>query len=423
MCDPLTDPTCVVKSVVGGAVGSASSSVFDQMAGWWADAYKSMTDGFSKAFLQAGNISIGHLQSSGLWKLEVGVGATIALGGVIWAGARAAWTHSGEAVAVALVGLVKAVLATVMVFAVVTTLLAVADGLTEAIVKASAGDNAAFASKISKLADLGGAGTSGALLFVFSILGLVVTLVLWLEMLIRAAGIVIVTVSTPIGAAGLVSSGTEGWWRKMVATELSLIFIKPIVALVLAVGFTAANDQSGIQGVLVGFMILAAAAIAWPMVARMFVFFEGQFAIAGVAAAFGMAEAAHGRVAGLGGRATGGSMWQSMEAASDRSGGGGGPLGNGGAAQVGSQPLAGGGGAVAGPGELGGAASSVGAAQAVPAVAGVLAARAAAGAAVNAPGGLVGRAGDMAGVETSVQPPGAVTYADRAQAPAEQPVG
>ena len=103
--------------------------------------------------------------------------------------------------------------------------------------------------------------------------------------------------------------------------ELALIFVKPIVALVLAVGFTVAHDSSGIQGALVGFMILAAAAVAWPVVAHMFTFFEGQFAIGGVAAAFGAAEGAAGRFGG-GGRSIGSQpMWQSMEQAASRSGG------------------------------------------------------------------------------------------------------
>ena len=35
VCDPLTDPTCVVKSIVGGVSGS----IFDQLAKWWSDAY------------------------------------------------------------------------------------------------------------------------------------------------------------------------------------------------------------------------------------------------------------------------------------------------------------------------------------------------------------------------------------------------
>src|ERR1700730_17620575 len=122
-------------------------------------------------------------------------------------------------------------------------------------------------------------------------------------MLIRAAGIVIVTVSTPVGAAGLVSPRTAGWWQKLVHAEVALIFVKPIVALVLAVGFTVSHQSTGIQGVLVGFMVLAAAAVAWPAVARLFAFCGGGFATGGRPPAMGMAGGAAGAASRFGGGA------------------------------------------------------------------------------------------------------------------------
>jgi hypothetical protein len=416
LCNPLTDPSCVFKSIVGGVSGS----IFDQMAKWWADAYSSMTDAFSKAFLRAGEVSISQFQSSGLWKLEVAVGATIAAGGMIWAGARSAWTRSGDPIAAGLVGAIKAVFATAMVFVIVSALLAVADELTQAVIKASATDSNAFAAKVGQMASLGGVGAgSGALVFLLAMLGVLITAVLWAEMLIRAAGIVIVTMSTPIGAAGLVSPRTAGWWKKMVSAELALIFVKPIVALVLAVGFTVSHESTGIQGALVGFMVLAAAAVAWPVVAKMFTFFEGEFAIGGVAAAIGMAEGAKGRFGG-GGRSNGSQpMWQSMESASSRPGGGSSALGVGGgavdvaaetggdlgsaSAMVGSAPSAGGG-AAAGA-AAGGAGAIAGA---------VVVGKQAIGKVMAAPGRLVGGAADLAGPEGGM---------GAGVAPAESPPG
>jgi hypothetical protein len=403
MCDPLTDPTCIVHSIVG----NVSSSIFDQLAKWWADSFSSMTDAFSKAFLHAGDVSIMQFQASGLWKLELAVGATIAAGGMIWAGARSAWTRSGDPIAAGVVGAIKAVFATAMVFVIVSALLAVADELTQAVVNASAPDSNAFATKVGQLASLTGIG-SGALVFVFALIGVLITAVLWAEMLIRAAGIVIVTVSTPVGAAGLVTPRTAGWWQKLVTAEVALIFVKPIVALVLAVGFTVSHDSTGIQGVLVGFMVLAAAAVAWPVVARMFTFFEGQFAIGGMAAAAGFAGAAAGRLGGGGGgglsRGTQ-PMWQSMESAASRSGGPGGPsaLGLGGGAV---DVAVAGAGRAASAGEMGSAAASVGApaagaaAAAGPIALAALGAKQAATKAIAAPGRLMGRAADLAGAGT-----------------------
>jgi len=114
LCDPLIDPVCTLKSVAG----SVSGSIFDQLAKWWSDAFSSMTDGFSKAFLHAGDVSIAQFQSSGLWRLELAVGATIAACGMIWAGASSAWTRSGDPIAAGIAGAIKAVPGVVQVEAV-----------------------------------------------------------------------------------------------------------------------------------------------------------------------------------------------------------------------------------------------------------------------------------------------------------------
>ena len=441
VCDPLTDPSCVVKSVVSGVSGS----VFDQLTKWWSDAFSSMTSAFSKAFLQAGDISINQLQSSGLWRLEVGVGTTIAAGLMIWAGARSAWTRSGDPIAAGLIGAIKAVFATAMVFVIVSALLGIADALTQAVINASAGDSSAFASKVGQLASITGVGgVSGALVFLFAVLGVLITAVLWTEMLIRAAGIVIVTVSTPVGAAGLVSPRTAGWWRKLVSAEVALIFVKPVVALVLAVGFTVSHDSTGIQGALVGFMVLAAAALAWPVVGRMFTFFEGQFAIGGMAAAFGAAEGAAGRFSG--GRSNGTQpFWQSIEQASSRTGASNSASGLGtgeGVAEVGgtaprvasglgsAAARVGGPQAGANPTQTradGGATPSAAttAAGAVAGAAGVVTLAAmgkqAATKAVEAPGQMLSRAGDMTGIEGGAPAVPEDMWTQEALQPAERP--
>jgi hypothetical protein len=426
-------------------VSGVSGSIFDQLTKWWSDAFSSMTSAFSKAFLQAGDISINQLQSSGLWRLEVGVGATIAAGLMIWAGARSAWTRSGDPIAAGLIGAIKAVFATAMVFVIVTALLGIADALTQAVINASAGDSSAFATKVGQLASISGlGGVSGALVFLFAVLGVLITTVLWAEMLIRAAGIVIVTVSTPVGAAGLVSPRTAGWWRRLVSAEIALIFVKPIVALVLAIGFTVSHDSTGIQGALVGFMVLAAAALAWPVVGRMFTFFEGQFAIGGMAAAFGVAEGVAGRFSG--GRSNGTQpFWQSMEQASSRTGGPNGASGLGtgeGVAEVGataSRVASGLGSAAArvggtpaganpaqtqadGRATTGAATAAAGAAVGaggVVTLAGM--GKQAATKAVDAPGQMLSRAGDMAGIEGRAPAAPEDLWTRGALEPAERP--
>jgi len=314
MCNYLINP---VGCAAGGVASSVGSSIFSSLAKWWADAYRSLLSAFSSAFVHAGNISIGQYQSSGLWKLEVGIGLVLAAGGIIWAGARTGWTRSGEPVANALAGLVKAVIGTAVIFTVVTALMAAADSITQAIMTATAGSTASFASSLGALS-AAGASSSTALVFVFSPLGVIITALLWVEMLVRSAGLVIVTMTAPIGAGGLVQQSTAGWWRKLVAAELALIVIKPVVALVLGVGFTAVGGASGVEGLLVGLMILAASAFAWPTVARLFTFFGSEVASVGLGGALGLAGGLAAARAGSGGLSRGQPMWQTMEVAGRR---------------------------------------------------------------------------------------------------------
>jgi len=414
--DPLNAASCVAGSVAS----SVGSSIFTDLAHWWADAYKSLLGAFSAAFLHAGDVSIAQYQASGLWKLELGIGMVLAAGGIIWAGARTGWTRSGEPVATALAGLVKAVVGTGLIFTVVMALMAAADSITQAIMTATAGSTAGFASKLGALSAASG-GSSTALIFLFSLLGVIITALLWIEMLIRAAGLIIVTMTAPIGAGGLVQESTAGWWRKLVAAELALIVIKPVIALVLGIGFTAVSGASGVEGLLVGLMILAASAFAWPTVARLFTFFGSQVASFGVGGALGFAGGLVAARGGGGALAQGQPMWQTLEAAGRRtSNPSDAPLGGEGASGVslssvpgvgssrggelasGAADAAGGAeaGAAAGGGGATGAAAG-GAAAAGPA--GMAAAAGIQGAkkAAELPGQMLSHAGDMAGVDGS----------------------
>jgi hypothetical protein len=410
------------SAAAGGIASGVGSSIFSQLAHWWADAYKSLLGTFSAAFLHAGDVSLAQYQASGLWKLEVGIGMVLAAGGIIWAGARTGWTRSGEPVATALAGLAKAVVGTGLVFTVVMALMAAADSITRGIMTATAGSTAAFASKLGALS-AAGAGQSTALIFLFSLLGVIITALLWIEMLIRAAGLIIVTMTAPIGAGGLVSESTAGWWRKLVAAELALIVIKPVIALVLGVGFTAVSGASGVEGLLVGLMILAAASFAWPTVARLFTFFGSQVASFGLGGALGLAGGlAAARGGGGGGSlAQGQPMWQTLEQAGRRTsnpsdaplggqgasgvGAGSSPAGDaggsGGVSELGSGAADVAGGAEAASAGAGGAGAGAGAAAAGPVGAAAAAGLAGAKKAAEMPGHMLSHAGDMAGVDGS----------------------
>src|SRR5581483_11627790 len=173
------------------------------------------------------------------------------------------------------------------------------------IVKGSFGSAQALSARLGKL--LGGAtagnsavgtGVSAALLLVFGIIGILLVVVLWFELLLRNAAIAVLIATSPIAAAGQVSQATKVWWSKLVAAVTQLIILKPVIALVFAVGLGLAGQPGTIENLLTGMLVLLLAVFAWPAIARFFTFASVQVAGgSGLAAMLGFAA---GRMSGSG---------------------------------------------------------------------------------------------------------------------------
>jgi hypothetical protein len=124
-----------------------------------------------------------------------------------------------------------------------------------------------------------------SLLMVLALAGIVLVVVLWVELLLRNAAIAVLIAMSPIAAAGQVSEATKTWWPRMVSATVQLIILKPIIALVFAVGFGMAGQSSGIPALLQGLLVLALAVFAWPVIARFFTFATIQAASSGLSTA------------------------------------------------------------------------------------------------------------------------------------------
>jgi hypothetical protein len=180
-------------------------------------------------------------------------------------------------------------------------------------------------------------------------------------MLLRNAAIAVLIAMSPIAAAGQVSEATKTWWPRMVSATVQLIILKPIIALVFAVGFGMAGQSTGISALLQGLLVLALAVFAWPVIARFFTFATIQAASSGLSTALGFALGATAGRTGGGQRTAGvdpDKFSQSMEdrimasrgGTASSSEGGGGLGGAGELAGTGAGSGAGGGGGAAGGG-------------------------------------------------------------------------
>ncbi|MFD8706839.1 hypothetical protein ACFV1W_30265 [Kitasatospora sp. NPDC059648] len=95
---------------------------------------------------------------------------------------------------------------------------------------------------------------------------------LWVEMLVRQAGIMILVSTMPVVLAGQLSDGTKEWWPKARNALITLVVMKPVIVTCFAIGFSAMARADGIRNVIVGLIIFLVSAFAWPVVGRFFVF-------------------------------------------------------------------------------------------------------------------------------------------------------
>ncbi|MFJ9523109.1 hypothetical protein ACIRPK_33295 [Kitasatospora sp. NPDC101801] len=353
----LTDPVgCVTDTVLGGlagdAVGKMANSAWESICKSFADAMVQLLKTFSGAFVKMPGPDLASNGVRSVYAISLGVAALVACLLVIGQVVRTAVTHDGRPLATAAVGLGKAVLAFLLTLIVASTTLAASDELTKYIVDNSLGGQQAFSDKIAKLVAWN-PGNSASLLLILAIIGILMTLVLWFEMLLRGAAIAVLIATSPISAAGQVSDSTKTWWSKLVSMTLQLIILKPIIALVFALGFNLAGDSQDLNTTLSGMLVLLLAALAWPAVARFFTFASVQVGGgAGLAALLGFAG---GRLSTAGGPPTGASpdtfgqdsAARTMTNFASKGGGAAGGAASGGAGGAGA--AAGGAGAAAGP--------------------------------------------------------------------------
>ncbi|MFJ8628128.1 hypothetical protein ACIRD3_35565 [Kitasatospora sp. NPDC093550] len=353
----LTDPVgCVTDTVLGGlagdAVGKMATSAWESICKSFADAMVELLKTFSGAFVKMPGPDLASNGVRSVYAISLGVAALVACLLVIGQVVRTAVTHDGRPLATAAVGLGKAVLAFMLTLIVASTTLVASDELTKYIVDSTLGGQQAFSDKIAKLVAWN-PGNSVSLLLILAIIGILLTLVLWFEMLLRGAAIAALIATSPISAAGQVSDSTKTWWSKLVSMTIQLIILKPIIALVFALGFNLAGDSQDLNSTLSGMLVLLLAALAWPAVARFFTFASVQVGGgAGLAALLGFAG---GRLSTAGGPPTGASpdtfgqdsATRTMTNFASKGGGAAGGAATGGAGGAGA--AAGGAGAAAGP--------------------------------------------------------------------------
>ncbi|WP_228773864.1 hypothetical protein [Streptomyces sp. VN1] len=113
--------------------------------------------------------------------------------------------------------------------------------------------------------------TAVGFVIIISILCILAIGALWIEMLVRQAGIMILLVMTPIALAGSMSDSTKEWWPKTRNMLAALVLMKPVIVVVFSIGFSAMSGAQGVRNVIVGLIIFTVAGTSWPVLAKFIV--------------------------------------------------------------------------------------------------------------------------------------------------------
>jgi hypothetical protein len=267
-CNPLTNLTGCLGSSAGGQVSSAgSTSGWDAICQSFAKAAQELLTSFARSFSSIPPINLSYSGIRSVYGLSLEIAAVVAAVLLMVQVIRTALAHDGSAIVQGLTGIGKAALSFVLILGAAATALRASDELTGWIITRTFGTPQALAGRLGQLVTFR-TGVSPSLLLVFALAGILLTLALWGQLLIRNIAVTVLVAVSPIAAAGQVAHASQQWWRKLVRVTIQLIALKPAVALIFAVGLTLPGTSGGIQKLLTGLLVLLLAGIAWPAMAQ-----------------------------------------------------------------------------------------------------------------------------------------------------------
>jgi hypothetical protein len=267
----LDSATTHAANGVTGAVGDMASSAWDSICHSFADAFTQVLQWFGGVFASMPDPDLGSIH--GVYAISLTLGMTVALALLLIQAGAVLWSRSGAPLAQALTGVAKAALACALTLTVAAQLMKASDQLAAWIITSSGTSMDQFSTRlVAAFTSALGPAVPSVLLLVFGLLGLVVVLVLWFELVLRNAVFTVIVATAPIAAAGQIGNSTQDWWRKLVKAGIQLATLKPVIALVFVLGFTMTGSATGITGLISGMAVLFMAVFAWPAIARFFTF-------------------------------------------------------------------------------------------------------------------------------------------------------
>jgi len=352
-----------VASGVGDIASDVGNSILDAVASWLIGAATSITGFVAKEMTATSTPALQSSWYQAQFLPMADLGAGLALLVALVALTSAAVRRSPDALAQTLTATVRAGIGTGLVVALTAIGLSLADQISGDVLRSSPTSFWNTVAAAWGSGSFGGFGSSAlaALIAIVEVLG---ALLVWLELIVRAAAIYIAVLFFPVALAASIWPPLSGWTGRLGRLLLLFVILKPITLIVLALAGNAAaaglSFSSGLPGsvgtILAAVVIFALAAFApWALMYLLAADAEGAWTAGAVRSGAGQAVAGQtGRsVRNGGGLATlrtpgrggsGGGGQDSVGTTGGGSPGGGGGASSGGATRPGSPALPSGGG-------------------------------------------------------------------------------
>ncbi|HUC36531.1 MAG TPA: hypothetical protein VMR97_05355 [Acidimicrobiales bacterium] len=262
------------SKAAGSVLGSTVGAAFDAAGQWVAQGAVWLLGALGGAMSSSTTVGLGtkwfSLHESFMAALAAAVVLPMAFVGAI----QAIYRQSGAVLVRSfLVNLPLSLLLTGVAVELVRLALSVTDLLSAEVLSAGGVDTRHLLAPVATFLGATGVASPGVPLFVVFVVALVVAvsaLVLWMELIVRAAAIAAATLFLPLTLASLVWPTVSHWCRRLAETIAALVLSKFVVAAVLslAVGAiagglgTEGRDGGGFSSVLVGVAMLVIATVS-----------------------------------------------------------------------------------------------------------------------------------------------------------------
>ncbi|MBT8226101.1 MAG: hypothetical protein HKP61_15150 [Dactylosporangium sp.] len=283
-CNPF-DPACLADAVatqvgntvlgqISQAITSAEEWLIATTASWWVLTPSiSLYPGANHADPAAAPLdAITKIQQ---WILPITL--AVATGGMLWQGLMMVLSRKPNPLVNVLRGLWNTALWSAVGIFGTNLLLAATDGFSRTVLLQGLGslDGSNLGTRLSTLlvpltAQPGGLPI--ALVILVAGLASIGSFIQALLMFFRDGSVLVLAALMPLAAAGSFTSATSGWLRKVLAWQLSLIFYKPMAALVYATAFAllGTNDTHDPHALFMGIAMMIISLVALPVLLKFF---------------------------------------------------------------------------------------------------------------------------------------------------------